>query len=40
VNIPLYSMPVQRIVRPPDSSMYGWAYGMPEVIRAGATVVA
>src|SRR5207247_11186477 len=40
VNIPLYSMPVQRIVRPPASAMYGWAYGMPEVIHKGATVVA
>ena len=40
VNIPLYSMPVQRIVRPPASAMYGWAYGMPEVVHKGATVVA
>src|SRR5438445_10462142 len=40
VNIPLYSMPVQRIVRPPASAIYGWAYGMPEVIHKGATVVA
>src|SRR6266498_4134703 len=27
VNIPLYSIPVQRIVRPHASSI--WAYGMP-----------
>ncbi len=40
VNIPLYSIPVQRIVRPPSSWMYGWPYGMPEVIQTGATVVA
>jgi uncharacterized membrane protein len=40
VNIPLYSIPVRRIVRPPASWMYGWPYGMPEVVHAGATVVA
>lgn len=40
VNIPLYSMPVQRIVRPPASWMYGWPYGMPEIVHAQATVVA
>jgi len=40
VNIPLYSMPVQRIVRPPASWTYGWPYGMPEIVHAQATVVA
>jgi uncharacterized membrane protein len=40
VNIPLYSIPVQRIVRPPSSWLYGWPYGLPEVIETGATVVA
>lgn len=40
VNIPLYSISVQRIVRPPASWVYGWPYGMPEVVHAGATVVA
>ena len=40
VNIPLYSIPVQGIVRPPASWMYGWPYGMPEIVHAGATVVA
>jgi uncharacterized membrane protein len=36
VNIPLYSIPVQRIVRPPAS----WPYGPPEVVPPRATVVA
>ncbi len=40
VNIPVYSIPVQRIVRPPASWMYGWPYGMPEIVHAQATVVA
>jgi len=40
VNIPLYSIPVRRIVRPPASWMYGWPYGMPEVVHASVTVVA
>ena len=40
VNIPLYAIPVRHIIRPPQSWMYGWSYGMPEVAHAGATVVA
>jgi uncharacterized membrane protein len=39
VNIPLYSIPVQRIVRPHGSWMYGWQPGS-EAITTGATVVA
>jgi uncharacterized membrane protein len=40
VNIPPYSVPVRHIVRPPASWMYGWPYGMPEVVHTGATGVA
>jgi uncharacterized membrane protein len=40
VNVPLYSIPVQRIVRPPPSWLYGWPHGMPEIVHAGTTVVA
>jgi len=40
VNIPLYSMPVARIVRPPASWIYGWPYGGPAVIQTATTVVA
>lgn len=40
VNIPVYSIPVQRLVRPPSSWMYAWPYGAPEIIQTGVTVVA
>jgi uncharacterized membrane protein len=36
VNIPLYSIPVERIVRPPAS----WMYGSHGVVHTGVTVVA
>src|SRR5919197_4510755 len=40
VNIPLYSMPAQRILRPHAFSMFGRTYLVPETVEAGATVVA
>jgi uncharacterized membrane protein len=40
VNIPLYSIPVERLAPPHVVWMYGRAYLVPEQIQAGATVVA
>ena len=40
VNIPVYSIPVRHIMRPPASWMYGWPYSAPEVVQTGVTVVA
>jgi uncharacterized membrane protein len=40
VNIPLYSIPVSRIHRPPPSGMLDWTYGMPHMMQRRSTVVA
>jgi uncharacterized membrane protein len=40
VNIPLYSIPVSRIHRPPASGMLDWTYGMPHMMQRRSTVVA
>jgi len=41
VNIPLYRVPVQRVLLPPQEEwMFGWRYAVPEVIEQGVTVVA
>jgi uncharacterized membrane protein len=40
VNIPLYSVPVERLEPPRVISMFGREYEVPQRIEAGATVVA
>jgi uncharacterized membrane protein len=41
VNIPLYSIPVYRIHRPPPSSrIFDWTYGMPQMLERRSTIVA
>lgn len=40
VNIPLYSIPAQRILRPHALSLFGRTYIVPETVEQGATVVA
>jgi len=40
VNIPLYHVPVQRLVPPREVSVFGWRDVVPGVIEQGATVVA
>jgi uncharacterized membrane protein len=40
VNIPLYAMPAQRLLRPHALTMFGRTYTVPETVEAGATVVA
>jgi uncharacterized membrane protein len=40
VNIPVYSMPAQRLVRPHEQSMFGRTYVVPATVEHGATVVA
>ena len=40
VNIPLYSIPVHRIYRPPTARMFDWTYGMPELLERRSTIVA
>jgi uncharacterized membrane protein len=40
VNIPLYSVPVERIVPPHTEWMFGRPYDIPERLQPGATVVA
>jgi uncharacterized membrane protein len=40
VNIPLYAMHVQRLVQPPDVTMFGRAYVPPPMVAAGTTIVA
>src|SRR2546429_1054532 len=40
VNIPLYSIPGQRVLHPHEVSMFGRTYIVPDAVEAGATVVA
>jgi len=40
VNIPLYRVPVERVLPPHEVSMLGWTYIVPGTIEARATVVA
>ena len=40
VNIPLYSVPGQRVLRPHEISMFGRTYIVPDAVETGATVVA
>lgn len=40
VNIPMYSVPAQRIVPPHSVSMFGRTYFVPSTIEEGTTVVA
>jgi uncharacterized membrane protein len=40
VNIPLYSVPAQRMVAPHTTWMFGHPYVVPGVVQHGATVVA
>lgn len=40
VNIPLYRVPVERVLPPQEVWMFGWRYEIPPVIEQGATVVA
>jgi len=40
VNIPIYSIPVGRVLRPHSLTMFGWTYLVPEASEQGATVVA
>jgi uncharacterized membrane protein len=40
VNIPLYSVPVARIMPPQAVSVFGRVYVVPETVEQGATVVA
>jgi uncharacterized membrane protein len=40
VNIPLYQVPVERVLPPQEVWMFGWRYEIPPVIEQGATVVA
>ena len=40
VNVPLYSVPVERIVPPRTEWMFGRPYAVPERLAPGATVVA
>jgi uncharacterized membrane protein len=40
VNVPLYSVPVERIVPPRTEWMFGRPYEVPEQLRPGVTVVA
>jgi uncharacterized membrane protein len=40
VNIPLYSVPVARLVPPEEVTLFGRTYIVPPAIEAGATVVA
>lgn len=40
VNVPLYSVPVERIVPPRTEWMFGRPYEVPNQLRPGATVVA
>ena len=40
VNIPLSSVPGQRVLRPHEISMFGRTYIVPDAVETGATVVA
>jgi uncharacterized membrane protein len=40
VNIPLYAIPAQRVLRPQEYVMFGRVYVVPEVVDRGETVVA
>ncbi len=40
VNVPLYRVPVERVLPPQEVWMFGWRYQIPPVIEQGATVVA
>jgi uncharacterized membrane protein len=40
VNVPLYRVPVERVLPPQEVWMFGWRYDIPPVIEQGATVVA
>lgn len=40
VNIPLYSVPVERVVPPRTEWIFGRLYEVPETVRPGRTVVA
>ncbi len=40
VNIPLYSIPARRLLRPHELSLFGRTYIVPETVEQGATVVA
>ncbi|HET9926213.1 MAG TPA: hypothetical protein VFS98_19020, partial [Methylomirabilota bacterium] len=40
VNIPLYSVRVERVVAPRTEWIFGRPYAVPERLRAGSTVVA
>lgn len=40
VNLPLYSIPVQRLVSPEEVTVFGRTYLVPPSIETGATVVA
>jgi uncharacterized membrane protein len=40
VNIPLYSLPVERLIPPHEVRLFGRVYMVPETIREGTTVVA
>lgn len=40
VNIPLYTVPVERIMPPQAISVFGWTYIVPPTIERGATVIA
>ena len=40
VNIPLYRVPVQRVLPPQEVWMFGWRYEVPQGIEQGVTVVA
>ncbi len=40
VNIPLYEVPVERVLPPLEVPLLGWWHVVPEVIEKGATVVA
>ncbi|PYM64398.1 MAG: hypothetical protein DME11_13865 [Candidatus Rokuibacteriota bacterium] len=40
VNIPLYSVPGRRVLRPHEISMFGRTYIVPDAVETGATVVA
>lgn len=40
VNIPLYAVPVQRVLPPHEVSLFGWTYVVPGTIERDATVVA
>src|SRR5438876_2214931 len=40
VNVPLYAVSGQRVLRPHELSRFGRTYMVPETVEAGATVVA